>query len=282
MEKDSKSKFREEMKYEGEITIPNQEAIQARYEKAREQIKREMKEKKKARNRKIMYGVLGAIAITITGYKTLNKESQKEEVRYTKKPAVEQELVEQELTAKKMTVEEEKESLKAIFNDIYIEAYKIITNDDNITAQDIEIFLSNESYVYVDQKTGEMITHGEYPNETEERLEQKGVSYQSRADVRVYKVRKKEGEVIDCVTMEDGKVIPVIPGEQYGKDYISILEKIGPVIPYGLEYKNLLGKGIDKNTLQDKREQYREVFVNYEKPTKEIESTEITEHDLEL
>lgn len=279
---EKKNEFKEAMKYEGKITIPNHEAIQAKYEEARRKLKEEMqlkqkRQEKKARNRKIMYGMMGAIgvtAITIVGYKMAGREGQKEPVKYTRKPVIEQQLEEKELTAKKMMPEEEIKELDAIFKDMYIEAYEIVTGDKKMTTEDIQIEPSDESYVYVNQKTGEIITHGEHPYEIEEKLEQNGVSWQSKGNVRVYKVRNKEGEVIDCVTMEGGEAISVTPSEQYGKEYTSILEKMGTAIPYGLEYKEALEKGMDKETLQDKRDQYREAFVNYEKP--------MTEHDLEL
>ena len=95
--------------------------------------------------------------------------------------------------------------------------------------------------MYKNKDTGEIITHGDIPNETEQHLKTDKVEYEIIENVEVYKVvNKNDGQIIDCVTLQnkEGKSIPVKVrvGNQYEKEYISVLEDMGMVIPKGINY----------------------------------------------
>lgn len=144
---------------------------------------------------------------------------------------------------------ETKDDVLKFIKDRYIENYEQQTGDTTLTTKDIEITPSHENYVYIDESTGEIITHGENPYETEAELDENGVSYSVDNDgIRTYKVWKldKENqdnkEVMDCMTVENGERVRVIPGESYSemKDYKSVLAEMSPeewkVISTALDY----------------------------------------------
>lgn len=145
---------------------------------------------------------------------------------------------------------ENKEDVLNFLKDMYIEEYEKQTGDEKLTTDDISISYNYENYVYVNSETGELITHGEKPAETEQLLKNDGVSYGTKDDVKVYKVRTKSGEVLDCITLgnKDGETIPVkvTIGEQYGKTNDSILVNMGTTIPDGIEYYENIEK--DENS----------------------------------
>lgn len=166
-------------------------------------------------------------------------------------------------------LEESKQDIMNFLNDFYIEGYRKETGDNTITAKDIIITgPKNQNFVYVNQETGKMITHGSYPEQTEQKLKNDGVSYTIKSDVNVYRVEnQKEGKVIDCITLQekDGKMVPVavIVGDQYDEPYKSALEKMGTVIPDGLKY----AESVDRNKENDK-------IVDKEKLKKDLEELE--------
>lgn len=159
------------------------------------------------------------------------------------------------------TAEEVKEFLK----DVWIEQYKEKTGDTAVSAKDIEIpSVSYQDYVYINEKTGEIITHGEKPEETEQKLKRDGISYTTEDDVQVYKIVKvnekgEEEKVLDCITLQskDGKTVPakVILGDQYeDKEYTSIIAEMGMVIPCGVDYAGNLEKGNENDIAVGKKE----------------------------
>lgn len=158
---------------------------------------------------------------------------------------------------------ETKDDVLKFIKDRYIENYEQQTGDTTLTTKDIEITPSHENYVYIDESTGEIITHGEKPYETEAELDENGVSYSVDNDgIRTYKVWKldKENqdnkEVMDCMTVENGERVRVIPGESYSemKDYKSVLAEMSPeewkVISAALDYHSNFNN--DKETEKEK------------------------------
>lgn len=144
---------------------------------------------------------------------------------------------------------ETQEDVLKFIKDRYIESYEQQTGDTTLTTQDIQIIISHENYVYIDEGTGEIITHGDKPYETVESLEENGVRYSTQNDeIRTYKVLKQDeenkdnNEIIDCITIEIGGRIRVIPGENYNqmKDYKSVLAEMSQeewkVISTALDY----------------------------------------------
>ena len=144
---------------------------------------------------------------------------------------------------------ETQEDVLKFIKDRYIESYEQQTGDTTLTTQDIQITISHENYVYIDEGTGEIITHGDKPYETVESLEENGVRYSTQNDeIRTYKVLKQDeenkdnNEIIDCMIIERGGRIRVIPGENYNqmKDYKSVLAEMSQeewkVISTALDY----------------------------------------------
>lgn len=148
------------------------------------------------------------------------------------------------------TAEEVDEFLK----DFYIERYEKKTGDTTRTTEDIEFKgKTNQDYVYVNQETGGIITHGKTPNQVEQKLKEDGISYKIQHDVDIYRVMDKDGKELEGITLQskDGKTVPVkvILGDQYdNKQDISILAEMAMVISRGLDYEDYLEKG-NKNDI---------------------------------
>ncbi len=146
----------------------------------------------------------------------------------------------------------EEEVLKFL-KDMYIENYEQITGDNTRTTEDIRIYGDvYQDDVFVNNETGEIITHGNQPNETKQKLENAGISYDTQHNVKTYEVRKptKDAEgnitnetIIDSVVIKNGEPVKVTQGDTYGQPYISVLEKMGTTIPRGLEYLEQIERG---------------------------------------
>lgn len=176
------------------------------------------------------------------------REQLKHEVEKDANQAVEQSNVEKASQLK--TAEEVYEFLK----DLYIEQYEKETGDTTRTTENIEFKnKTNQDHVFVNQQTGEIITHGETPDEVKQKLKEDGISYDIKHNVDIYQVveineKGEEVKGLDAITVQskDGETVPVkvILGDQYGnKEDTSILAEMGSVIPCGLEYADYLKKG---------------------------------------
>lgn len=147
---------------------------------------------------------------------------------------------------------ENKEDVLKFLKDQYIEQYEKQTGDMTLTTEDIKLLLTHQDYVFVNQETGEMITHGDLPSQTKELLQKDNVSWTTKDNVPVYKVENKDGETLDCVNIQtqDGKSFPnkIILCDQYqNKEYESVLENMGMVIPKGLNYWEHYGDELAKD-----------------------------------
>ena len=154
---------------------------------------------------------------------------------------------------------ESKEDVLDFLKNMYIEQYEKITGDTSLTTADIRMYY--KTYLrstYVNKETGEMIQYGENYKQVEQKLKDEGIAYDDEENVEVYKVKNKEGKVIDCVTLgdKDGKTVPfkVTMVEQQDESYISILAQMGTTIPYGLDYAQYLEKGNEKDIAISKRQ----------------------------
>lgn len=172
---------------------------------------------------------------------------------------------------------EDKEDVLNFLKDMYIEEYEKQTGDENLTTEDITITYNYENYVYVNDKTGEIITHGEQPLETEQALKKDGISYSIKDNVKVFKVKTKTGETIDCMTLgsKDGKSIPVkvALGEKYGQSKDSVLASIGTIIPDGIEYCENMKK--DENSKAIAKQKFIKSLEEKNQQEQEIEDSEI-------
>lgn len=159
-------------------------------------------------------------------------EKQKNDFREGIKVLSQEEIIEKEI--------EELDSSKEVeryMKDAYIEAYEQMTGDENINTSQIEIDDSYQNYVYV-LDDGRIVTHGDYPYETEAKLKADGLNYDIDYDIRIYTVN---GATKDAMT-SDGK--QVILGNNYEgmKNENSVLanSKVGNVIKEAHQYKELL------------------------------------------
>lgn len=159
-----------------------------------------------------------------------------ENLSFSEKYAVSVEQLNHEETPKK-NIEEEIEQLEnkqEILNyikNMYIESYEEQTGDNTLTTADIKIKVGHESYIYMDNNTKEIITHGEKPDLTIQMLEENNVSYSAEnCDLeKIYKVYGKDGKIIDCMTFDGEEATKVIPGDQYSdmKEYKSTFVEMG-------------------------------------------------------
>ncbi len=217
---------------------------------------------KKAKRAFIVKSILGigvAASVVAGGVKVLGpgEEGKNPQIESTEsiEPSNEVKDFKEQYRVSLNSIEQEVDSLETkddvlnFIKDKYIENYEQQTGDTTLTTKDIEIAPSHENYVYIDESTGEIITHGENPYEAEAELDENGVSYSINNDgIRTYKVWKldKENrenrEVMDCMTIENGERVRVIPGESYNqmKNYKSVLAEMSPeewkVISTALDY----------------------------------------------
>ena len=221
--------------------------------------KQKQKARKRAKRKIVVAGIVAALGITgfVAGTKLLPEgktnapaitENENNKQAKTNEFKEKYKVNENDLVKNESEVEKEINELQngadvlAYLKNMYIEKYEEKTGDETLTTDDIKIMQNSQNYVYVDSQTGDIITHGEIPGETEKALTENNISYDIKNNVETYQVQNLEGQTIDMITMEnrDGQTVPikVIPGNQYNemKDYDSILDEMGTIIPDGIEY----------------------------------------------
>lgn len=158
-----------------------------------------------------------------------------------------------------LTIENEVEELETpeevlnYIKDMYIEEYEKITEDQELTTEDIGIMLSKQNYVYK-RDDGLLVTHGETPYATERAIKEDGYSYKDTEIDEVYTVRLKDSnKVIDAMTINNSVAEKVIPGDNYNemKDYVSTLAELNQIIPAGFDYMEELEFGNQGETAKD-------------------------------
>lgn len=177
--------------------------------------------------------------------KTTENQKEKSNDNFKEKYQVSQENIksdaQREVESQINELENESDVL-AYLKNMYIEKYAKKTGDETLTTADIMIFESSENYVYEDQDNNRIITHGSNPMEVEEELNSKNIDYNVLEDVKTYDIQTKDGKIIDSIILQqkDDKTIPVkvIPGDSYDemKNYDSILDEMGTIIPNGIKY----------------------------------------------
>lgn len=258
--------------------------------------KQKQKARKRARRNLAIGGILAALGITgltIVGTKLLpegepktpvdveqenNNQDRTNEFK-DKYKVNENELIQSESEVVKEVKElQNADDVLAYLKNMYIEKYEEKTGDETLTTNDIKIIQSLQNYVYIDNETGDIITHGELPEETEKVLAQDNVSYDIEYDLETYQVQNSDGQTIDMITMEniDGQTTPikVIPGNQYNKmkDYDSVLDEMGSIIPEGIYYMDHLE---DENARNEFISAIEKVQKQQEVQNKQIEDDEM-------
>lgn len=135
-----------------------------------------------------------------------------------------------------------KADIEAFLKNMYIEQYEKITGDETLTTADIKFDFNNwQDYVFVNQETGEIVTHGQNPDITKSKLEG---NYTTKENVNVLKVYNNNGQVIDAVTMKniEGQYVAVqVNVADELNNYNSVLansndENLANIINKGLQY----------------------------------------------
>lgn len=167
--------------------------------------------------------------------------------------------IKEEVIEEKVNQIKDIDTLLRFIKDMYIEEYEKKTGDTSLTTEDIEIWERTQDRVYVDRNTEVMITHGEAPAITEQKLTEHGVSYYDKENVEIYEINKKDGEVIDCGALEDGRLKKAMLSKDLftDKEYAGILttEKLGTIVPkvfecrYFMERESELGVTRAKNEI---------------------------------
>ena len=169
---------------------------------------------------------------------------------------------------------ENKDEVLRFLKNMYLEKREQQIGDDTLTTEDITITENYENYIYEDIDTGNMYLHGAKPAEIEEKLENQGINWDTKDNIKVYKVETKEGNVLDCITFisKDGESVPV-PVHIDGQYNESVLAKMGPVARAGVTLAENMNsenkKGIEANFIR-LLEQMEEESVQIEDDEMEI------------
>lgn len=256
-----------------------------------EKHKKHKKQHKKMKRKVIIAGMLASIGITAVTVKLLNEAQQQKtptEMTNNKENEFKESIKyksiypEKSKTEKEINELENQQDLLSYLKDKYIEQYEKITGDTNLTTEDITIEPGYENFIYVDENTGKMITHGENPEGTKQVLEQDNISYTTKDNIYVYNIKDKEGNIIDCATNQVGQeaLVKVIPGDRYQemKEYTSTLTEMGNVIPDGIKYWENIEKDKDDGNYIITKSNFiksAEGFEKQEEKTVENEEMEI-------
>ncbi len=149
----------------------------------------------------------------------------------------------------------------------FLEDYEKKTGDDSLTTDDLEIWERTQDRAYVDENTETMITHGDEPAVTEQKLAEHGVSYYDIEDVKIYEINKKDGDVIDCAALVDGKLKEAILSRDLftDKQYAGILttEKFEKMIPIVFEWRKFIQQESELGITKSKNEMIK-ILKEYE------------------
>ena len=152
----------------------------------------------------------------------------------------------------KEKITEEIENLKtpeevlAYLKNLYIEEYENKTGDTSLTTEDIEInMLENSTYEYKDINTREIITHGDYPQVTEDNVLENGTQFESEKQQNpVYMIKNIETrKTIDGMTYytdenKEKVFVKAYDGNYYNEmkeNDITVLKDLNDVIIEGME-----------------------------------------------
>lgn len=247
-----------------------------------EKIKAKIKKIFQKTPKKIRKGIaIGTLAVASAGaVASCRAEKDAQEDNYIKqqndfKERIKEQIKKQEKQASELSYVERANQLKTaeevedLLKDMYIEQHEKETGDTTLTTEDIQFKGKiNQDYVYVNQKTGDMITHGEKPEETEQKLKRDGISYKRKGDIDIYKVMDKDGKGLEGITLqikgEKELPIKVILADQYdNKQDTSILVKMGGLVPATVDYINYIKKG-DENDIAVSKVQFLKEVEEFE------------------
>ena len=167
---------------------------------------------------------------------------------------------------------------------MYVELQRQMEVNTELTED--QIILNKPQYqrtIFVNNETGEYITHSGAPDVIEQKLRQDGIHYSTEENVKIYTIENTKGDIIDEITLKHDMPKKVIIGSQYEKPYNSVLIEMGEVYVDGLAYMQYLEKG-DKTDIIISQRRWQEAIEKYETnknsntPRKKIEIEEELEH----
>lgn len=167
---------------------------------------------------------------------------------------------------------------------MYVELQRQMEGNTELTED--QIILNKPQYqrtIFVNNETGEYITHSGAPDVIEQKLRQDGIHYSTEENVKIYTIENTKGDIIDAITLKHDMPKKVIIGSQYEKSYNSVLIEMGEVYVDGLAYMQYLEKG-DKTDIIISQRRWQEAIEKYETnknsntPRKKIEIEEELEH----
>lgn len=197
-----------------------------------------------------------------------------------------------------LNIEDQVESLKNeddvlnYMKDFYIEEYEKETGDQTLTTKNTKMTATKQNYIYINNETGEFITHGLTPAVTGQKLKEKGINYSSMDNVTIYKIEKIEGEdieTIDCGAAINGKLEKLTLGEELdsNKQTPSILtrKKFSPIILKGFDLiemiKNESTEYVDKMTNIKKKEMIELIKQYQQSISHQTEIAKIEDDEME-
>ncbi len=305
-----REEFAKKIEYVGEIQIPEQYLVVGRENQNRKEIPRQSFEndiktvRREKTNKQKIKKIVRAEAIILAGLLAFAGGAKIHSDRSLKQMHQEQKEMQEVKASKEMSTEDSikqvvnemktKENVWSLLNNMYVELMEQETGGTELTTKDIEFGSQkeNQDYVFVNNETGEITLHGETPDATKQKLENEGVSWREEYDVDVYRVRK-DGKIIDTMVYMNGKYGQAKEGDQYGEyndNYISILQKMGKVVPAGLEYaKKIEEKNVRDSEIAQLKREFIDALQEFVENENEIKienltakEPEIEEDDLEL
>ena len=236
---------------------------------------------KKAVRRARVIGMLTALGITtaVAGTKMLNSGKnnnqtiEQEEITGAQKHSEFVNTYKQDIGPVKHAYVDDINNLKtqeeelAYIKKLYIEAMNKEMQYNTLTVDDIQITYNYEDFLYIDINTGNLFTHGDYPEVTKENLKDKyGINVIGFGDnEKVYKVKNKDGKIIDCASFQniDGSDEPKLEKvyiEDDYKNFKSILTTMGTVIPSGISYYERFEDEVEKQNFIQSVKRWKETI----------------------
>lgn len=264
-------------------------------EKEKKAIRRKIHKQQK---RKIVYTAMlatlgiGATKLAVDEIKFLNEAQEVATSNKTKKEEFHQmyeEEIQESDIEKEVKALRNKDEILSFMKDEIVEDYEKNTGDTEITTEDIKIYFENQNSIFIDDNTGEAITHGEAPEATKQNLANKGITFheywpENNGIITVYKVQKQE-EVLGCTALLNGNPTKVKLGDQYENEYNYDLSKMAKVLSTGFNCIHEMERGDETGTFWAKKDLIKAV-EELEQPQiiqeTEQEVQQETEQDYEI
>lgn len=282
----------------------------AKLEKTPEQLNREKEKRQKNKQKNdfkkglIAAGAAGLSVVSAVGLTTAcnnhYEKQNKKQTTYENESNTQQDnndniLVAMEETENSIIQEvnelNTKEKALRFFKNMYIELHEEKNGESEYTTENIILSDNNyQDYVFVNDITGEYITHGNTPDEVKQKLINDNISFRTEENIEICSISDKDGKIIDSISFKKDTPHKVIIGDQYEESYNSVLVEIGGVFVAILNYADVLENGneydieISKNKLIEELEEHQNAREN-QKMTEKLQEdmvAQIEEDDFEI